>query len=367
MEPVPSGWISISPRRSLSLSLTTLAGIDARKREPVVVKVDSSQFSQWIDTVDAAAVEAWVYDSIAGWSIIPFQVDEMSNEPVSVLGFITEESPSRECESEPSGSLPPNTIGPCEVIYELTGEGPPAGVLSKNDEMVFLAGYAGSCISPTNWVPGQQGEFADYRYRILVADQENAEMGCVYLYRRTGGTSSTISDLIDYHPTGDGVPANCRPVGTDACGAIISGALDIDGDAVIDSPAYQLDFYGNWTIDKWMIGETCQGQPCPSQDMIDLFKYRIESPGETERNWDLQDPDGGQCTNFRGYIDGPVRVVRDVQGSASGGTTRKIEFAYPGEFARRVYLRVHPVQGPIYTYPDLLEQNVNTSLSAKIV
>jgi hypothetical protein len=54
-----------------------------------------------------------------------------------------------------------------------------------------------------------------------------------------------------------------------------------------------------------------------------------------------------------------VRVIRAIQGAASGATTRKLEFAYPGEVMVRTYIRVHEVAGPIYRYPDLLGVNVS--------
>jgi hypothetical protein len=189
----------------------------------------------------------------------------------------------------------------------------------------------------------------------------------VYAFERISGPSATPTDLIDYEPIGDGFPDSCKPSGTAACGTITAPALDFDGQSPTDIDAYRLDFYGNWTIDKWMIGET---SPCPAppatceQDMVDIFKWRIYSPGETERIWDLQI--GRSCGTFRGYIDGSVRVVRDVQGAASGAATRKVEFFYPGEFVRRAFLRVHPVQGPIWTYPDLQQSNVSSPANALV-
>ncbi len=175
-----------------------------------------------------------------------------------------------------------------------------------------------------------------------------------------------MPDLVSYDPIGDGIPSvahgdafDCRPT-ADACGAILAQGVDFDGDGSVDVPPYRLDFYGNWTIDGWQIGETC-GPACPEQDLLDIFKNRIESPHETEQVWDLQDPSAGGCAVFDGYIDGPVRVVRVIQGAASGGTTRKTEFAYPGEFLRRIYLRVHMVQGPIFYYPDVQKSTVGTT------
>ena len=53
-----------------------------------------------------------------------------------------------------------------------------------------------------------------------------------------------------------------------------------------------------------------------------------------------------------------------IQGAASGGTTTKYEYAYPGEIHEQVYLRVHPVDGPIFSYVDLLEENVSPDATA---
>jgi hypothetical protein len=140
----------------------------------------------------------------------------------------------------------------------------------------------------------------------------------------------------------------------------VAPAYDVDGDGTTDMPAYQMDFLGNWTANKWSIGETCPPPVgCPAQDMVDFIKYRIKNPAETEQVWDLYTGDAFVCGSFVGYLDGPVRVVRVIQGAASGALTRKLEFAYPGETFRRVYQRVHRVGGPVYGYADL--DLVNTS------
>jgi len=199
-----------------------------------------------------------------------------------------------------------------------------------------------------------------FRYNIHVKDYKDpVEFGCVYLYRRTSGVRPHDADLIDYDPAGDGTAHSdsCLPA-FGACGTITGQAGDYDGDGLLESPTYRMDSLGNWAYDKLYVGETGQSS---GEDVLDLWKWRIDDPTEHEGYWDLRhgEDGGGGCAVWHGYIDGAVRVVRVIQGAASGGTTTKYEFAYPGEVHERVHLRVHPVGGPIYAYLDLHEPTVS--------
>lgn len=160
-------------------------------------------------------------------------------------------------------------------------------------------------------------------------------------------TNWSLPDLISYDTEDDGVPSTCRPV-QDACGRVISWG-DLDGDGTPEVTPYRADFYGNWTMDRLQIGETDLDA---SQDMIDISKWRIESPTETEHIWDAYQQNS-YCAVWLGHIDGPVRVIRAIQAAQSGGTTRKYEYAYPGELITQVFMRVHGVTGPIYGYLDI--------------
>jgi hypothetical protein len=332
--------------------------IDDRKTEPLVIRATQAAFPLFVDAgVDAAEIEVWAYENHV-WSIVPYQVDELSAFPVS-YGEIPYDA--RQCKSLWPGGFPPGAL--CEFHYDLRRTEEPAGEFSTNDEVVLLAGHAGECDVPlTRWA---DTGLTEYRYRIMVTDEE--ESGCFYLYRRTTGPRPTVPDLITYDVEGDGTSheGGCGPFtggepGTptpEVCGAIIADAVDVDDDGITDAPGWRWDYLGNWTVDKWFIGGTHAGDA--SKDLVDLIKWRIENPPETEGFWDYRDGVGTGCSTFHGFIDGPVRVVRVIGGSASGASTTKYEFAYPGRVSLRVNLRVHDVGGPIYMYPDLMEGNVS--------
>ncbi|RMF70982.1 MAG: hypothetical protein D6738_14925, partial [Acidobacteria bacterium] len=325
--------------------------------DPVVIRATTDAFPGFVDNgVPAGAIEVWVYRN-GSWQIAPFQIDELSAGPKDYKDIPAD---ARECATAYSEDDIPDNL--CEFHYDLRRTGDPSGTFSTNDELVLLAGSAGDCgASTSNW---PSDDLDQIRYRIMIGD--NGEYGCFYVLRRTSGTRPAVPDLITYDESGDGVShaGGCHPfVGAnntptpEACGAIVAPPADIDGNGSPDTPGWRWDYLGNWTVDKWFVGET--GTADLSQDLVDLIKWRIAAPAETEGLWDFRDGTGKGCTTFHGFIDGPVRVVRVIGGAASGAATTKYEFAYPDRVLVRVNLRVHDVDGPIYSYPDLMETNVS--------
>ena len=327
---------------------STLAQIVDRAREPVVVRMNPEQFPQWVGQgLAVSKVEAWAWDG-SSWSLIPYQIDEVSDEPQDLKPYYDPAFPGFACYDIDRWQDLPSSLGPCEFEYTLTGENPPAGELTKNDELVFLASSTGRCDAPSSSNPANM---AGTRYRIQLEDTvgSSSETGCVYLFRRLSGTRPAMADLIDYDPSGDGTPQNCMPT-SETCGAILAQA-DIDGDSTPDVPAYRWDFYGRWTVNNWQVGQTLSTL---EPGFVDLIKWRT-NPSEHEYLWDLYSPRSA-CGAFIGYIDGPVRVVRVIQSAHSAGLTRRYDYAYPGEVREVMYLRVHKMPGPIRTYVDVLKQ-----------
>jgi hypothetical protein len=347
------------------------ADIVDRRREPVIVKLSVANLPRWVEQGHATdSFELWKY-TYSGWQIAPFQIDEfIDTVPLSVRPFFEDSqyADRRVCNGS-TPSPPPEGPGPCEFLYDLRGENPPSGVLSDTDELVFMAGSTGRCDAPmSSWPSASAHE--GHRQKILVRDNApgGTEEGCLYLFRRTSGVGPAPPDLIDYQPAGDGVPSECVPH-ADACGTIVGSAFDYDGDGSDDIPSYRMDYLGNWAMDRLEIGTT---QGSPADDLLDINKFRIMNPGETERAWDLSEPAQGSleifgCAVFSGYIDGPVRIVRTVQGAVSGVTTRKIEFIYPGEYTGLVYLRLHQVGGNIWQGLDLDESVVSPTGDPAII
>jgi len=232
------------------------AAIADRKREPVVVQATPPDFAQWLNNGTAASsLELWAYKGGA-WTPIPYQVDEVSLEAQDVKSFIDPtQFPGAQCQGGASGT-PPNTPGPCEFLYDLRGTSPPSGSFTTNDELVFIAGTSGDCgVSTSSW---PDTLLDTYRYRIQIADNApSTESGCVYLFRRLSGSHPSVPNLVDYDPVGDGYPATCKPTST-ACGTITGQGFDVDGDGTQDDPPYRMDFRGNWTADRLMIGQTAR-------------------------------------------------------------------------------------------------------------
>lgn len=329
----------------------SLASVTSRAREPIVISVDSSLFPDWVDQgIPAQVFELWTNKN-SQWKALPFQIDQFKSNPRKLASYLTPCGPGCVCRA--ASNINPDWRGPCEKEYYLRGTALPGQSFSSGDELVFMAGDAGACDVPKNDWP--DGNLALTRQRITI--QDGTDWGCVYLFWRAAGMHPATLDLVSYDEAGDGIshPPSCQP-SSSACGALIGRGYDFSGDGTVDSPSYRLDFLGNWAADKLFIARQ-EAQNPPTDSLIDLLKYRIDSPQENEGVWDIRN-NAGVCAVFHGFIDGPVRVIRVIQGAASGATTTKYEFAYPSEIRFRVNLRVHNVNGPIYNYADLNQANL---------
>lgn len=224
------------------------------------------------------------------WTQVPFQVDERT-----WVDFSTKRQPGEE-------------------YRYLPGD----GLLDGNDELVFMLSDMGSQAPSDNWVVGADPE------RVEIKTTDPIDNTVSYLYIYTGNLSNYAQDYVSYNRTVTG---------------------QYTENTLVSSPFYQARYVGNWIWDYLSINN--------NTDMIDRLKYRVygrtqaEGKGfnETEEYWSY-----GRST-YIGDKDGPVRVIRMVEGAASGPTTTYHAKWYKEVVNVEVNYRVHGIPN-LWAYFD---------------
>lgn len=322
---------SHSPTLSLSFSAIAAliatagparAGIVTRTQEAVVRTGDMFPAFAGVP-VDRIVLYTW--DATTSSLIeIPTQVDEREAQNLKA-------NQSSACQY---------TNDPCELGYVLSGVEPsPGSGLDDDDEVVFMARDATGSAAPISaWIGVAGVDTMATRYQISVRDAVNGEVGYVYAFAWLGTPTHQpgVADYVQWTAAGSGEP--CQTTGDPACGwAESTGQGSQAGLA-----RFKIFFSGNWTISATCVEPLPAGQSCTvsnnASNMLDKAKVRTEIPTETEWGWDES-----QCRAFLGVKDGPVRVIRWIQGALSGRYTTKTERFYGTWLDQLHNLRVHPI------------------------
>lgn len=136
----------------------------------------------------------------------------------------------------------------------------------------------------------------DVRYEVRIDDGLGTILGYCYIF--TAVSPPEPPDPADY------VSYSFNPIDP------------ILEDTTVITPLYRLHYGARWRLDELAVLPVGGGS---GMDMIDRFKYREATDatafgGETEETWDT-------FSCFLGHRDGPVRVLREIQGAASGVNT----------------------------------------------
>lgn len=303
-----AAWLEISGPLAILAASASLARGDVLEL-PVVVRGD--QLPLWAGQ-PVGEIHALVYEAAAdAWTSIPYQIDERVAVELAT------------CLNDPAfGNVDPHLS---YVFSGAEGNG-----LDGDDEIVFLAGDAAGDAAPTDaWPSGAD----DARYELRIDDGLGSTLGYAYLF--SAAAPPAPPDPTDY------VALSFVPIGP---------TLE---DTAITTARYAAHTGGRWRLDAIAVPVSGGGS---GVDLIDRLKFREAtsangSGGETEETWD-------QLSCFLGQKDGTVRVLREVQGAASGvNTTHTLSF-YESLFEDRVNLRVHAI-------PNVLSfVDYNASLAA---
>ncbi|MFW9770418.1 MAG: hypothetical protein ACFFEM_16485 [Candidatus Thorarchaeota archaeon] len=282
---------------AVSLVVFGASGRIARgDRLDMPVVVTGHQLTLWASR-PIGEVYAFVYEATSGtWATIPYQIDERVWVELAT------------CLNDPS-------YGNVDQHLSYVFSGTEGNGLDDDDEIVLLAGDAAGDQAPvTAWPSGTQ----DVRYQLRIDDGLGATLGYAYLFTATAPPAPP--DPTDY------VQLSFVP---------IDATLE---DTTIATDRYSAHYSGRWRLDQLAIPPTGGGS---GADMIDRLKFREATSanatgGETEETWD-------QFSCFLGQKDGPVRVIREIQGAASGVNTTHTVSLYESLFDDRVNLRVHAI------------------------
>jgi hypothetical protein len=279
-------------------------GIARGDRLELPVVLTGDQLPLWSGE-PVADVYALIFEATSQtWAAIPYQIDERV-----WLDLAT-------CLDDPG-------YGNVDAHLSYAFDGVEGNGLDLDDEIVFLAGdAAGDRASLSAWPAGTD----DARYEVRIDDGLGATLGYAYLF--TAATPPTPPDATDYVDLGF---------------APIDETLE---DTAIATDRYIAHYSGRWRLDALAVPPAAGGS---GTDLIDRLKFREATSGnatggETEETWD-------QLSCFLGQKDGPVRVLREVQGAASGVNTSHTLSFYAALFQDRVNLRVHAIPN-VVSYVD---------------
>ncbi len=279
---------------------------------PIVVTGD--QLPAWSGR-PIAELYAYVYDAgTDSWSPIPYQIDERVWVDLAT------------CLNDPG-------YGNVDAHLSYAFDGMEGNGIDGDDEVALLVRDASGDPAPlTAWKSGTENT----RYELRIDDGMGATLGFAYLFAATAppGPPSPI----DY------VDLSFLP---------IDATLE---DTSVATERYTAHYGGRWRLDALAVPATGGGS---GADMIDRLKFREATSGnatggETEETWD-------QFSCFLGQKDGAVRVIREVQGAASGvNTTHTLRF-YESIFEDRIHLRVHAIPN-VVSYVDYDSTIASSSL-----
>lgn len=256
----------------------------------------------------------------AAWSGIPHQIDERE----TVLLATCLDDPR--CQTDPERS---NCDEHSSYVFDGWEGGAGAG-LDGDDEIVFLAGdvRGGLPAGLGAWPPTADAE----RFEIEVR-HAGETLGFVYLFTGPPGSGPLLPPPTDY------VDLDYRP-----------GADPLSEDTTVAGDGCAFHLRGFWLLDGLFVPTAGGGS---GTDFLDRLKRREAATddahfGENEELW-------SQTSCLLGHKDGPVRVIREIQGAASGVNTTKTEYYYRSHLTERVNLRVHPIPN-LFSFVDYHSQ-----------
>jgi hypothetical protein len=206
-------------------------------------------------------------------------------------------------------------------------------LLQPLDEVVFMLSDAGADQAPREaWLADPNVD--PNRYEIWLTDPRTGALRWVYAFLWNSGTPTRSPKKYVSWTYDPQTPICTAYQGANSCGTASGNRADVPLSQVV----HQLHFEKSWITDAYQVNPSIGFL----NDMIE--RYRYAQAGETEDTWsNLGIPRFlGVFTN---NTDKPVRVIRAVQGAASGPHTTKYEYVYATQFVSRVNLRVHPLSG----------------------
>lgn len=199
--------------------------------------------------------------------------------------------------------------------------------VDADDEIVFLAGDAGSDVAPDGAAPG--GVVPDRRVDVTLTHPDGGAAAHVYLFVHDG--------TLPPFPTAPAVAYDF---------VLVAGTYPDDYDlrngpnpenSTVTAPDYAVHFSDRWIRDETAV--TAGG--ATGIDVLDRHKS-LFAPGDCRRSEDTFSAGEGAFLVNR---EGPVRALRGYMGANSGPTSHRIHAFYASREEIRIVLRVHAIDG----------------------
>lgn len=312
----------------------------------------------------------------AAFEQVPFQVDERFERYLRVGPFLSDQASVQQRIVAGKDALELSyafdqepwrkTAGTCEATYrdpDHVTTADPQPLFDTDDEIAFLfrdageAAPAGAPLPPGVW-PGA--------HEVRITDPLDRSTRAVYVFTSPSlaPAYTAANGYVSYQRDADADryvvalgpnPRNPGPTGPvcDDTGAIVADSvarLPKDG-ATVTSARYQFRYEGRWLFTSLQVAGP-SGSYGP--DLVDHFKGRTLSTSndantgvgafEDEYWWN-------NTSILLGERAGPVRVIRESWGAASGANVTKLEVFYPELIEYRLNYRVHAIAG-VWVYWD---------------
>ncbi|MBW3659365.1 MAG: hypothetical protein KY457_12050, partial [Actinobacteria bacterium] len=345
----------------------------------------------WNPTRTAVGEEAW--KKVAGTCEARYPADVTEVQALMATGIVTPGP-----DETPEDYLAPKTD--------------PATGLDLDDELVFLAGDAGT-VAPTD-APAPPGVDAASRHQVLVRGpltdgEPGVHAGAVYLFLADGGPSfDHTNGYVEFSRHADAdrwadrsfwteddpekLGTSNTGYGANLLGTVCGTAYEpldveageeprtskdrfpLDG-TTVRTAAYEATMSGRWMFRDLAVASVEQNKPATEraipgagkddrfgprkygEDLVDRWKGRAfqQSPDSSISLVGFEDEQVNWEANstLLGWKVGPVRAIREIWGADSGTNVTKVETFYRDLVQHRYYVRVHPIPSDgLYTSWD---------------
>jgi hypothetical protein len=322
------------------------------------------------------------WDTVNGWTQIPFQVDELATRYLSNnnSGFAfyseTDHNVTYVYDQDRFNWTAQDPTDPCKAVANGPASTPdPVPGLDNNDEVVFMASDAGPQAPATAGLPTG---VVDSR-QVLLTDPNSGQQSFAYVMKAgTGPTAPTpqynaSNGYVRYLPDSDSDTFLYSQSSYGSYGATFHGAYWDPATSTcvtsptkqhrpkdtgwVKTPRFSFRYDGRWLMTETHVASATQeaanaaeSNPANWQygpDLIDQWKARAfqQRPGgetpccgyeEEVNNW-------GGSSMLMGFRAGPVRVIRAAWGADSSTNNIRTEIFYRSQMHEQDNLRVHVI------------------------
>lgn len=289
-------------------------------------------------------IVAFKYTATSGWAQIPVQIDERVSldvsSPYDPAELAATRANGRECLWTSTRNVAWNVLFYADPKTHVGADTNPN--FDADDELVLMVSDAGEMRTGNTYPAGtQSGSLCEIAIQEPLSS--NAILGYIYVFTQSGGLDQAAGvDYVSYNFT----YANNYLTNYKEC--VLDDPTANPENSVISTSNYELGFSRRWTEDvlKMKTGTD-------NTDLLDRHQLFINKGSCTSTEDRFSNSEGGHMC----AIDGPIRAIRGVMGTASGPFTHLNILATACRVDYDVFFRLHPANG----FNDVYDMNPNAS------